>query len=87
MLVFRTARWSARRDSSLTALYSERYIKHFYSMASTRDREKAGFIQMTICFPDLSDALLSAVRSQLRGSSGLLAVEDGGGRASLVRWW
>jgi hypothetical protein len=25
--MFRTARWSARRDPSLTALYSERYIE------------------------------------------------------------
>lgn len=74
MLVFRTARWSARRDSSLTALYSERYIKHFYSMASTRDRERKGFIQMTICFPDLRDALLSTVRSQLRASRGRLCL-------------
>lgn len=51
---------------------------------------------MTICFPDLSDVLLSAVGSRLavflgRAScfclGGLLAVEDGGGRAALVRGW
>lgn len=55
-------------------------------MASTREGEE-GIYQMTICFPDLSDVLLSAVRSMLTVPCGLLAVEDGGGRAALVRGW
>lgn len=58
----------------------------FHSMASTREGEE-GINQMTICFPDLSDVLLSAVRSRLAVPWGLLAVEDGGGRAALVRGW
>ncbi|KAJ0145796.1 Uncharacterized protein HZ326_11475 [Fusarium oxysporum f. sp. albedinis] len=39
--MFRTARWSARRDPSLTALYSERYIKIKYLCAwSTLQRRE-----------------------------------------------
>lgn len=71
--VIRTARWSARREPSLTALYSERYIKRYGRCHAGLGRGGIG-----VRILDQSGVLLSAVEGVWVWAIPYLCSEDGG---------